>query len=59
MDAKQSAEEGFEQMKKVFDEKMKMPVAAIMTQEQLDYQCRYLAERLMIANGRDIPSLKQ
>lgn len=57
LDAKESAEEGFQKMKVVFDEKMKMPVAAVITQEQLDYICRYLAERLMIATARDVPTL--
>jgi hypothetical protein len=58
LDAKQSAEEGFAKMRELFDEKMKMPVAAIITQEQLDQAVRYLAERLMISTARDIPSLK-
>jgi len=58
MAARDSAQAGFEEMKKVFDEKMKMPVAAIITQEQLDYISRYLAERLMLSTARDLPAIK-
>ena len=55
MDAKQSAEDGFTKAKQFFDDKMKMPVAAIMTDEQIDNIAKYLAGKLLLSDYRQIP----
>jgi hypothetical protein len=56
MEAKTAAEEGFAQIKKVFEERMKLPIQAIMTDEQVDNIAKYLASRLLTAN--QITSIK-
>jgi len=52
LDAKQKAEEGFVKIKEVFDERMKLPLAAIMTDEQVQNIANFLAEKLFISNAR-------
>jgi hypothetical protein len=52
LEAKSTAEEGFQKMKTLFDEKMKMPVVAFMTDEQINTIANYLAEKLFMSNTR-------
>jgi len=52
LEAKQTAEEGFSKMKTLFDEKMKMPVAAFVSDEQINVIANYLAEKLFMSNAR-------
>lgn len=47
MEAKEAAEEGFKKAKEFFDERLKLPVVASMTDEQCENLARYLAGKLI------------
>jgi hypothetical protein len=50
MEAKTSAEEGFKQIKLWVEERQKLPLQAIMTDEQVDHIAKYLGGRILAAN---------
>jgi len=52
LEAKQVAEEGFAKAKTFFDERNKIPLLALMTEEQMDKLAGVLAERLFMSNVR-------
>lgn len=52
LEAKQKAEEGFVKIKEVFDERMKLALVAVMTDEQVDRIAQYLGEKLFMSNAR-------
>jgi len=58
LEAKKNAEDGFVKAKAFFDERLKLPVAALMTDEQIDRIAEYLASKLFLSNVRS-SELKQ
>lgn len=52
LEAKQNAEEGFTKAKNWFDERNKLPLVALFTDEQMDKLVGILAERLFMSQVR-------
>lgn len=48
MDAKEAAEQGFEQAKKIFEELKKQPTVALMTSEQIDSVAKQIGSQLFL-----------
>lgn len=52
LEAKQNAEDGFSKAKLYFDERNKIPLVALFTEEQMDKLAGILSERLFMSNVR-------
>jgi len=52
LEAKQNAEDGFSKAKAYFDERNKLPLVALFTEEQLEKLTGILSERLFMSNVR-------
>lgn len=52
LEAKQTAEDGFRKAKEYFDERNKIPLVALFTEEQMDKLAGILSERLFMSTVR-------
>jgi len=52
LEAKQNAEDGFSKIKLIFEERAKLPLLAMMTDEQVQNIANFLAEKLFMSNAR-------
>jgi hypothetical protein len=52
LEAKATAEDGFSKAKQFFDERNKIPLVALFTEEQMDKLAGILAERLFMSQVR-------